>query len=251
MIKVCFTIGERWGVVLLFRYMSTAWWRMFVVLVLLVMMGNLLFLDWYIIREHKDNVVWRARTEAAENLAEVVFLKQRDQVESGGIPVIGGMTKCDSACQEEIERQVKLAVQDTMPFDYGGSTTTIVNSRSGTFYVPLGLAGSTTSLDWVNLGNTETEVNWAEYGSGSRIVTWEAYAKVFQGNGEALIRLYDVTNGVPVWGSEMKTGDQNFVLLKSGALTYTEGNVTYVVQAKTLTGYEAFVEGGKIKVVVR
>ncbi len=180
------------------------------------------------------------------------------QDENSGVSSEGlGSSNCDAACEKLMDEKITAALSQistrsaTKKSSSGGTTTIInnTNTQSGTYYIPLSGTGSTTSLDWVEIPRTETEVNWDEYGADKQI-TWDAYAKVYQGNGKVSLRLYDKTNKVAVGNSELETGSQDSVHLVSGGLSVWAGKNTYVVQAKTATGYEGFFESGRIKIIV-
>lgn len=117
-------------------------------------------------------------------------------------------------------------------------------------YIPFGGAGSTTSRDWVDVPGSGAFVNLSEY-SGVTAVVWEVFLRVNQGNGRAYARLFDVTHGIAVAGSEISTDSSAFALVGSGQLSLWAGNNEYRVQVKSLTGYEAFVESPRLKITTK
>ncbi len=232
---------------------------------IVIAIGNLLFIDYIWLRD-RDRI--NQSTERLNQLTQAF-------TSLGGI--IEGMTDgssdllmpvdedsgtvrsdtCGPICQRVIEQQVALAIGSLTPAvsrtptpasSGGGATVTV--SKAGTYYIPLSGTGSTKNLDWTNIVTTETVIDWSEYGE-ARTVTWDAYAKIYQGNGKVSLRLYDKTNGIAVPNSELETGSETSVHLVSGQLAMWSGQNTYVVQVKSNTGYEAFFESGRIKVVVK
>ena len=214
----------------------------------------MLFLNWVWFEDRKRNAdvidqvnqITKVLDSLDSNISESVKDTTRDE---------GGSFVCDSDCQKLVSREIQIALLDwslnrSNASDSGTLIDTNVQTVAGTFYIPLSGTGSSKSLDWVNIPTTETRIDWAEY-SGEKTITWDAYARVFQGNGKVFIRLFDVTNGVAVPGSEMETGSETTVHLISGSLSVNSGNNTYLVQVRTLTGYEGFFESGRIKVNVK
>lgn len=114
-------------------------------------------------------------------------------------------------------------------------------------YVPVGSSGSTTKTDWADLLNTDFFLDIGEYGKVKE-ARWTATLKIFQ-NGEAFVRLFDATHGVAVPGSELSTKNTSYTLIESGTLTFLSGKSVYRVQMKSLTGYEASFDSGKIKII--
>ena len=239
-------------------------WRIFVFVMIVVAMVNVLLIDyvWLKDREQVDQVSERINqlTTAFTSLGGVL----KAQLDGSGNLIMpeGGDDEvrtdtCGSVCQRMIEQKVAqaigtvtLPVTSSTPGANTTTNTTTIVSRAGTYYIPLSGIGSTKNLDWVNLTNTETTIDWSEYGD-NRTVTWDIYAKIYQGNGKATVRLYDKTNAIAIPNSELQTGSENTVHLVSGELQMWSGNNTYVVQVKTNTGYEAYFESGRIKVVVK
>jgi hypothetical protein len=66
----------------------------------------------------------------------------------------------------------------------------------------------------------------------------------------AYLRLFDVTAGVEVWGSEISTGSQNFTSVSSTKMTIKNGTHLYRVQAKSLTADTTIFNSGRIKFIL-
>lgn len=157
--------------------------------------------------------------------------------------------RCGVECEEKIKEVVSQAIatlsgktvqKTTVP-----AATTQTTSR--TSYIPVGGAGSTTKTDWADLFNTDFFLDLGEYGK-LKETRWSANLKIFQ-NGESFARLFDFTHGVAVPGSEISTKNVTYTLIESGPLTFLAGKNVYRVQMKSLTGYEASFDAGRIKIV--
>ncbi len=123
-------------------------------------------------------------------------------------------------------------------------------SQPTVIYIPLGGGGSTTSRDWADVGNAEIYLDVTNYPNLDKAY-FEAFIRVQHGNGTAFARLYDVTHNIGVQGGEVSTGSESFALVESGSLNFWQGKNLYRVQVKSLTGYEAFYDSGRIKLILK
>jgi hypothetical protein len=235
-------------------------WRVFLAISVVILMANVLFIDyvWLDERGRLEETIKRVN-QIAEALAVLKTDGIEEQILEEGSQGGGDFTDrtCGTLCERVIERKVAEALDSAVisptspnPAMPETKTTTTVVTKTGTYYIPLSGTGFTTNRDWTDIASTETVVDWSEYG-GEHTVTWDAYAKVHQGNGKTMIRLYDKTNAVEVPGSNLETGSENTAHLVSSELTLWSGKNTYVVQVKSLTGYQAYFESGRIKVIVK
>jgi len=101
---------------------------------------------------------------------------------------------------------------------------------------------------WENLAGTEFNLNTNDY-PNLKEAYFEANMKLVNGNGTAYLRLFDITAGIEVWGSEVEVKSQNFTVVVSGKLTLRSGNHLYRVQAKSLTADTTVFNSGRIKMV--
>lgn len=171
--------------------------------------------------------------------------KEISQAESEIVASNSAEEVCGETCQEEIVAKVVEKLKPTVARSVVPVPTKV--AVDSVQYVPLGGGGSSKEMTWVSMATTQTQIDWSRY-AGKKKVTWEAYARVLHGNGKVMLRLYDLTNQIAVPGSDLETGSETTVYLKSGDLAVWAGTNTYVVQVNSLTGYEAFYEGGKLKV---
>lgn len=132
-------------------------------------------------------------------------------------------------------------------------TTTVVKTLPKTKtrltqYVTIPGSGSTSATGWVNLSGTDFYLNTADY-PGLVEIYFEASMKLFNGNGMAYIRLFDVNHGIGVQGSDISTNSQLDSVLESGKVSFWAGKNLIRVQAKTLTADTTIYNYGRLRVV--
>lgn len=163
---------------------------------------------------------------------------------------------CGPACQQLIDQKISQAIatisgketiKQTQTIE---KTTTTKNSQPQVIYIPLGGGGSTISRDWANVGNAEVYLDLNDYPNFSE-ARFEVFIKVLNGNGKAFARLYDVTHSIGVQGSDIEVTNENFTLVSSGTLNFWQGKNLYRIQIKSLNGYEAAVDSGRIKITLK
>lgn len=166
---------------------------------------------------------------------------------------------CGLVCQETIAQKVseamatisgKETVKETTKETTVVQKTTETVSQPTIIYVPLGGGGSTTSRDWADVSNAEVWLDIRDYPNIDRAY-FEGFIRVKHGNGRAFARLYDVTHGIGVQGGEVYTDNESFTLVESGSLSFWQGKNLYRVQVKSLNGYEAFYDSGRIKLILK
>lgn len=116
-------------------------------------------------------------------------------------------------------------------------------------YIPIPGSGSTLENKWTDLSGTEFYISTDDYPNLVGAY-FEANMKLLNGNGLAYLRLFDVTAGIEVWGSEISTSSQSFTSVSSGKLTIRSGTHLYRVQAKSLTADMTVFNSGRIKVIL-
>jgi len=199
---------------------------------------------------------------------DVVWLRQQKEKPfsaAGGVEIIptssplvssgASSDACGLVCQQTIEEKVSQAIS-TISGKETIKETKVVEKTSGktsqpqVVYIPLGGGGSTVSTDWTDVGNAEVYFDLNDYPNLSE-VRFEGFIKVLHGNGKAYARLYDVTHGIGVQGSNIETTGENFTMVGSDPLAFWRGKNLYRVQIKSLNGYEAFFDSGRIKIVLK
>lgn len=118
-----------------------------------------------------------------------------------------------------------------------------------TTYIPLQGVTTTTLTEWVDASGTDSFLDVSvEYGKNAYI-SWEANVSVQAGSGEARVRLFDVTHGVAVPGSEISGTSGTPSLIQSGKVTLLSGNNRYRVQLQSKTSTSVTFHSGRIKIV--
>lgn len=116
------------------------------------------------------------------------------------------------------------------------------------YYVPLG-NGQGNSQTYENILGAQAYINSTSY-TNIKTITFEAAVYIPTGNETAWIQLYDVTQGHPVWNSEMSWSGGNAQYLVSSPITLDNGNNLYQVQIKTQLPAYAQVNQSKIHIIL-
>ena len=125
------------------------------------------------------------------------------------------------------------------------TTTKKVRSIS---IIPIPGSGTVQDSSWKDIPGTEFILNTEDYPTLTGAYL-EVNMKLFNGNGIAFIRLFDITAGIEVWGSEVKTSSQNFTVITSDKLILRSGNHQYRIQAKSLTADTTVYNSGRLKII--
>lgn len=162
---------------------------------------------------------------------------------------------CGTVCQQTIEEKISQAMatvsgKETIKETKAVEKTAKETSQAKVIYIPLGGSGSTASTSWADVGNAEVYFNIDDYQNVDRIY-FEGFIKVKNGNGKAFARLYDVTHSIGVQGSDIETNNENFTLVESGTLSFWRGKNLYRIQVKSLNGYDAYIDSGRIKIILK
>ena len=162
---------------------------------------------------------------------------------------------CGTVCQQTIDEKISQAlatvsgketIKETKAVEKAAKET----SQAKVIYIPLGGSGSTASTSWADVGNAEVYFNIDDYQDVDRIY-FEGFIKVKNGNGKAFARLYDVTHSIGVQGSDIETSNENFTMVESGTLSFWQGKNLYRIQIKSLNGYDAYIDSGRIKIILK
>ncbi len=143
---------------------------------------------------------------------------------------------CGPDCKQAIQTAINMA-PSTAPSK--AVTQKIVS------YLTISSAGVSTSQDWSDVPGTDFTFNKNDFPGLTRAI-FEANLSIKDSNGTAFARVYDVTHGIAVDGSEISTISSNSKLTESLPLNFFSGKNTYRIQIKSLTGYEAKYWGGRI-----
>lgn len=182
-------------------------------------------------------------------------------VSNNQIQTSKAVDSCGEACQAYIDQRIASfsALRPTQGQPAGPSATPkVVYLQSEqskpkpkirtTSYVVTPGSGSTSTNFWTDLAGTEFYFNPLDY-PGLVEVYFEVNMKLFNGNGMAYVRLYDVNHGVGVQGSEAQTNSQSDGLVESGKVSFWSGKNLIRVQAKSLTADTAIFTSGRLRIV--
>lgn len=116
-------------------------------------------------------------------------------------------------------------------------------------YIPLGVSGNTQNTDWTDVSSSDTYINFTgDYGSLA-YASWDAVLRVGNSNGTAYARLFDVTHGIGVDGSEINLTDTSTPTdIESGRIRFWAGKNLYRVQIKSLNSSTTYFDFGRIRV---
>lgn len=114
-------------------------------------------------------------------------------------------------------------------------------------YVSIPASGSTLANVWTDLPGTEFYFDSADFPNLTE-VNFEANIKLFNGNGLAFVRIYDIAHGIGVPGSEIQSNSQAGTAVVSGRITFWTGKNMFRVQAKSLTADTTIFNGGRLKI---
>ena len=103
-------------------------------------------------------------------------------------------TSCDAACKEEIQKAVSLAIPNTAVAKQSLST-------AKEYFITVG-TGSSNAENWTDVPGVAVYIDSTAYGK-IKSTTFEASLYTPTNNQSANARLFNVTDGHPVWNSEV------------------------------------------------
>jgi hypothetical protein len=121
-------------------------------------------------------------------------------------------------------------------------------SSAKSVYIPVGYSGSSTATqDFESIGSQQVTIDTSNY-PGYKQVVLEANMRIYQGNGTGWARLYNLTDGAIISGSDVSTSSETFSTKSSSGFTLPAGNKLYTVQLKSLTGYSVDLQLVRIRI---
>ncbi len=176
-------------------------------------------------------------------------------------------TEVRDVCGEDCQKVVRDLIADAIA-NLPSQSTTVVKETSvveqkksspKTTFIPLGGSASTTSQTWTDVKGSDVYISLADYtqsssaynGASSIWVGFDATIKMEGGNGTAYARLFDVTHGIAVSGSEVSTASPDFTVASAENISLWAGNNVYRAQIKSLSGLTASFSSGRVKIVTK
>ena len=111
--------------------------------------------------------------------------------------------------------------------------------------IPISTAGTTTKTDWEGLAGSEISFNKANY-PGVKKMYFLANLGTDAQDRKAYARLFDVTHGIGVQGSEITSTATTAMQIKSDALNFFSGDLVVRIQIKGLNGNLVSISNGRI-----
>ena len=165
-----------------------------------------------------------------------------------------GVNDCGNECIKRINDAVSQAVS-SMSGTIKESTKIVISTplskqlKTQVSYIPLSGPITTTSSSWYDAPGTDFYLDLEKDYNLNALSSWEAYLKVAHSNGTAYARLYDVTHGIAVNGSEINlSNNSSLTQISSGNLSLWAGRNLYRVQLKSLNTFEITFGSGKVKI---
>lgn len=158
--------------------------------------------------------------------------------------------KCGDDCQKYIDDKIsQIDFPTPLPTQKIIPPKTVAKTKTrNVSYVTIPGNGNTTKNDWIDIAGTDFYFNPADY-PGLLEIYFESNMKLFNGNGMAYVRLYDVTHGIGVQGGDVQTSSQTSSLITSGKVSFWSGKNQIRVQAKSLTADTVVFDSGRLRIV--
>lgn len=208
------------------------------VLTLFLILLNLIYLDFIILQNPGTKVIEKIISQTPETSSD--------------------NQTCGKDCVDKINEVVNLYLKPTVSLSptltpaptKAQSSSSSTQSVAKEYYVPFG-SGSGSSSDWQDVAGLQAYVDSASY-PNIKSVVFEASLHIPTGNQTAGVRLYNATDGHPVWNSEVNfNGNTLSVFLGSQPVSLDIGNKLYKVQMKTQLKYPAILDQSRLHITTK
>lgn len=187
-------------------------------------------------------------------VARDTLSKIYSEIRSGRVQVGDVMIKnsgCDAGCQKEIADQVARAVATLS----ASPKVTVINpipvstSKPQDAYIQISGSGSTQNTGWTDVVGTDFSFDVThDFDKGAKFA-WEGFLRISNANGTAFARIFDVTHGIGVDGSDIYVANKgDFTRANSINMNFWSGRNVYRIQIKSLNTFNVDYMGGKIRV---
>ena len=144
------------------------------------------------------------------------------------------------------EKEVKEEISVTsMPIR---TVTQAVTKTRHVSYMNISGGFGQVAYEWTDVPASEFYFDKSEY-PGLKEIKFESNMKLFNGNGMGYVRLFDVTHGVALSGSQVETKNQNDTVIISEAVNFMSGKNLIRVQVKSLTADTTVFNSGRLMIV--
>ena len=120
------------------------------------------------------------------------------------------------------------------------------SSAKSSLYIPLGSGGSVASVDWTPLNTFQIVLDPSQY-PGYTSMQLEVNMRLVQPGGTLYARLYNNSSSSST-SPEVSSTSTNSSVYTSSTFSLPSGSKTYVLQAKTSDGTQAFLDTARIRV---
>jgi len=209
-----------------------------VILILFLIFLNLIYLDFMILR--------LSNVKTIEKIVTAPFTAQSSKQDDNF---------CSTACISKINDLAVSLNKPTLtptltptPTKTPTSSSTTQSSSIKEYYIPFG-SGSGSSSDWQDIAGLQASIDKSGY-PNIKSVVFEVSLHIPTGNQTANVRLYNATDGHPVWNSEITfDGNSTSVFKSSSPISLDSGNKTYKVQLKTQLKFEAIIDQSRVHII--
>jgi hypothetical protein len=201
----------------------------------ILIIGNLLFLDIKLLSEKRLALADRV-VIVEERLTSLIM---RDEVEESVVVAVDGNESREIGDEKEeelVEEEEAIAAKTVYV-----SAPAVVKE----VFIPLG-SGSTNSTEWTTT-SAQGYVDTSVYPS---LQTAYLQATLRSNSGSIRARLLQNTDGVVVVGSEITSNVPESKFIGSSQFGLSSGNKLYVVQLRSETGQDVFVENARLRLVL-
>lgn len=222
------------------------------VIVLLGLGANIVFLYVLLFRMRNDvqQAVVQLRQQTASSTAVV---ENKDLSPDAELTPATSSTSavCPSACLAQIS-ELRQLFSSITPGNTSNNSSSLTNVSSEPlakeFSVQFG-TGKSQAKDWEDIAGLNAYINSSNY-QRIKSVQFEASLRIPTANGTVYARLFNKTDGHPVWNSDVSSETNVSALKQSAAVTLDAGNKLYQVQMKTTLGYESIIDSARIKIIL-
>lgn len=185
--------------------------------IIFFVVADLIFLNWQILRQLE---ALRETREIVDKIAILPNLTPQTILESSS------PTACSVSCLSKIY-EATASLKLPTPIPQKTTPSSFIRESIITFG-----SGSTRAGDWEDITGLAVYIDNGKYGKIKSVV-FEAAVLIPNGNQGVYVRLFNVTDGHPVWYSDVYHEGGTAKLLISPSLTLGSGNKLYQVQMKT------------------
>ena len=171
-------------------------------------------------------------------------------------PILSNETDYKTYVDSQVDNIKKYLVNITpspsltlVPTPTSSPTKNVTSKQTSVSYIPIPGSGQTLNNQWTDLFGTEFYFATQDF-SGLKKAYFEANFKLLNGNGKAYLRLFDITSGIEIWGSQIEISSQQNVMVSSSEITFRPGNHLIRVQAKSLTADTTVFTSGRLKIII-